>query len=434
MKIIKELLKKLLSDSLLEEYYCYKDRIGKEKKYNALLKTTQLHYKEIEKSIKSRSSEIPLRFASYVVFDSTFCAYGIMEYLIKHSSRFSTKIVIIPDISRGEIHMREQYKQTRDFFCKKYGENYILDGFDLETGKFFDYSENFDVIYRANPYDSMVNNVHSIQYLSTKNVLPIYMSYGCHVDRYSCYTVLPLLEMSLFWKVFADNKISYRDFKKYELIHGKNVVLTGYSKMDELAKYQNKTDSRKTVIIAPHHTINMESLPLSNFLNYSELILELPKKYPDIQFIFRPHPLLFTNMVKEGYWSTEKVNQYLDELQKLGVIYSYGGDYLEIFAKSDAIIHDCASFIVEYLYTDKPCCFFAKKNYKKVLSKLGIQCLKNYYLAFNEQQIFNFMDKIVLGNEDPLSSKRQKFVKRQISINYPNVSECIINKIESLLF
>lgn len=247
-------------------------------------------------------------------------------------------------------------------------------------------------------------------------------------DKYGCKVIMPMLEMSLFWKVFADNIYSLKDYKRFELSRGKNVVLSGYAKMDRLIDFEYAKSKKKRIIIAPHHSVNLPALPLSNFLNSSDFILELPKKYPDIQFIFRPHPLLFTNMVNEGYWTQEQVDEYILNIKKQGMMYSVGGDYLQVFVNSDAIIHDCSSFVVEYLYTRKPCCFFAKKNYKNIFSKLGKLCLKNYYLAFDHEQICNFIDNVVLKNEDPLEKKRDEFFK-ELAIYYPNASNKILEQI-----
>ena len=352
-----------------------------------------------------------------------------MNLMLLEPAKYSCKIVIIPDISRGIEHMIEQYKNTKAFFVNKYGQEYVVDGYDINNNKFIDASEYFDIIYFANPYDSMVNELHSIKYLSQKNILPIYLSYGCYVDKYSYQEVMPLLELSLCWKIFADNKYTFNDYKNYELIHGKNVILSGYAKMDSLIKYQKNTTDKKIIIIAPHHTISMQLLPLSNFLHNYNFIIELAKKYPQVQFIFRPHPLLFTNMVNEGYWTKDQVNQYIKKLQSLGMIYSVGGDYLDIFVQSDAIIHDCSSFIVEYLYTNKPCCFFAKKNYKNILSTLGKKCLKHYYIAFNQDQICTFIDHVINNKTDILAKKREIFVRKKLAVSYPNSSQKILDEI-----
>ena len=278
-------------------------------------------------------------------------------------------------------------------------------------------------------YDEMVNELHGIKYLSTKTVLPVYISYGCLADKYCCNVTIPLLETSLFWKVFADNKYSVKDYKKYELSKGKNVTCTGYVKMDNLSKIQETPHSRKNVIIAPHHTINNPALPLSNFLTYYDFILELPERYPEIQFVFRPHPLLFINLVNEKIWTAEQLEAYKNKLKEKGIIYSYGGNYFDVFVNSDAIIHDCSSFIVEYLYTGKPCCFVGNSHFKSIFSKLGKACLKNYYVAFDKEQIISFIENVIINEKDTLKETRKQFAENNIKLNYPNVSKIILKEI-----
>ncbi len=430
--MIKSVIKKICPKFVMDWYhslYFFAQRKYRAIKYRPLIEKTHEHYKEVAERIKNRGDR-PLRFASYVVFDSTFGAYGLMDLMLDDLKHYSPKIIICPDVCRGDIQLKEQYKKTKAFFISKYGAEYVVDGYDEKTGEFLDVSEQFDVIYCANPYDHMVNKVHGVKYLSTKNVLPMYMNYGCMVDRYGNNIIMPMLEISLFWKVFADDEISYHDYKKYTLSKGNNVVLTGYAKMDDFAKYEKESSTKKKIIIAPHHTINSTLLPLSNFLKYSDFFLSLPYKYPDVEFIFRPHPLLFVNLINEGFWSADEVTNYIAEIKKRGMIYSYGGDYLKIFVDSDAIIHDCASFIVEYLYTDNPCCFLAKENYKDIFSNLGNLCLENYYIAFSESQIINFIDDVVINGHDPKLEKRNLFKRKYLHFNYPDVSKKILEMLK----
>ena len=89
----------------------------------------------------------------------------------------------------GKKQLKEQYNKTKAFFIKKYGSEYVLDGYDEASGTFLDYSDQFDIIYCANPYDSMVNEVHGVKYLSQKNVLPIYINYGYSISRWHFETV-----------------------------------------------------------------------------------------------------------------------------------------------------------------------------------------------------------------------------------------------------
>lgn len=434
--MLKQTLKNICPDFILNFYIDYVReeivRASHRIKYSKEINTARRHYKSVEESIRNRKNR-PLRFAAYVVYDSSFSAYGLMDLMLADKAKYDAKVVIVPDVTRGEDNFHEQYKLTKEFFVKLYGSENVLDGYDEKSKEFLDLSDQFDIIYLACPYNSMVNKVHGVKYLSTRNVLPVYISYGCMPDKYGCNEIIPLLEISLFWKVFADNKISYKDYKKYELLRGKNVSCTGYAKMDSLSKAKEEPHEKKTIILAPHHTINNPGLPLSNFLSYYDFLLELPAKYPDIHFVFRPHPLLFVNMVNEKVWTKEQVEEYKEKLKNLGVTYSFGGNYFDVFVNSDAIIHDCSSFVVEYLYTDKPCCFVAKSNYKKIFSRLGNSCLKHYYKAFNKDDILHFIDEVVVKGNDSLKEKRIAFAEKNIRLNYPDVSKIIFEDISNFV-
>lgn len=397
-------------------------------KNQELIKRTYVHYSAIEECIRNRKDKI-LRIATYVVYDSSFAAFDLFDLIISSSEKYSVKIIIVPDISRGKDNQITQYNKTKSFFFNRYGSNYVFDGWNQENDEYYDLSDEFDIVYLANPYDTMVHEYHGIKYLSKKNVLPFYISYGCMPDNYGCKIIMPMLEISLFWKVFADNKMSFRDYKKYEMAKGRNVVLSGYAKMDSLIKSNYQKSERKRIIIAPHHTVNYPEFPLSNFVEYSKYILELPKLFPQIDFIFRPHPLLFTNMVNAGFWTKDEVLEYIRKIQNNGMFYSVGGDYLDIFVNSDALIHDCSSFVVEYLFTGKPCCFMAKNNYRKIFSNLGKSCLKNYYLAFNTRQITDFIQDVIINGHDNLKNKREKYAKKYLALNYPEVSKKILQEI-----
>ena len=431
-KIIKNLCPDFILDFYIEHLYESIDRTKKRIKYSKLIKETALHYKEVEKIIQNRKTG-KLRFASYVEYDASFSAYGLIELMLQQPNLYSAKIVVVPDITRGNENLISQYKQTKKFFTERYGKENVLDGYDIENDKYLDLSDQFDIINLSNPYDEMVHEFHGVKYLSTKNVLPVYISYGCLTDKYCCNVTIPLLETSLFWKVFADNKYSVKDYKKYELSRGKNVSCTGYVKMDNIAKVIPEEKNKKTVIIAPHHTINNPALPLSNFLNYYDFILELPSKYPDIQFVFRPHPLLYVNLVNEKLWTCEELEEYKRKIQEAGIIYSYGGNYFDTFVNSDAIIHDCSSFIMEYLFTGHPCCFVGNKNFKKIFSKLGKACLKNYYLAFSKEEILHFIDEVVINNNDYKKEIRNNFTEKHLKLNYPNVSKIILKDFDYLM-
>lgn len=397
-------------------------------KYPSIIRRTYKHYEKVVEQIRNRGNK-PLRFAAYVLYDSTFGGYGLMDLMLSDLQHYSPKIVICPDVARGETHLKEQYKRTKAFFVEKYGAEYVIDGYNEITGQFIDNSGQFDVIYCANPYDSMVNEVHGVQYLSTKNVLPIYINYGYTISKWHYVSVETNIEMSLFYKYYVDSTYTQKQIKKYQLAKGKNTVLVGYAKLDSLiVKHKNKI-TRLKVLISPHHTIDNQAktLYLSNFLIYYNLIIELPDLFPDIDFVFRPHPLLFINLINQHKWSKEMVEKYKSKLSEKNIQYSYGGDYLHLFNECDAIIHDCGSFMVEWLYTGKPCCYVVRgEHVRKQLDLLGNKALDYHTLAYNRNDIISFINNLKTNYKiSNISSE----IKNNIILNHPNVSNTILNNI-----
>ena len=55
----------------------------------------------------------------------------------------------------------------------------------------------------------------------------------------------------------------------------------------------------------------MKTLPLSDFLRYYDLILELHMIFPNVDFVFRPHPRLFTTLVNNNFWTQEEMERYI---------------------------------------------------------------------------------------------------------------------------
>ena len=389
------------------------------------------HYQDLVDQIRN-SGRKKLNFAAYVIFDSTFGMDAVLKKMLEFPEHWDPKIVVIPDVMRGRDNAIKTYKKTKAYFVERFGKDFVLDGWDPESDTYYDYLDRFDIVYYANPYDVMAHKYHKIQYAAKKNVLPVYVSYGYDVGRYTTLARLKAAELNLVWKLFADTTYMYQDYVKDQLIKGKNVVLAGYSKMDGFARYPVQKNERKKILITPHHTVSREDIPLSNFLEYSDLILDLPDIFPNVDFVFRPHPLLFSTLINEGFWTSEKLDKYISDLQAKNVIYSTEGDYLGIFAECDAIVNDCGSFTVEWLYTGKPGCFvYNKKLNKDFLTTLMNKAIDSYTIARNREEIIAFIKSIADSDIDR-EYEMQDWVKENIALNYPDVSSYILKEIDIL--
>lgn len=388
------------------------------------------HYDNVISSIKAKGKK-QLDFAAFVVFESCYGISDLFDRMLENP-KWNPKVVIIPDVSRGIEHQKKSYDKAKQYFINKYGSDKVIDGWNENSNEYYDIADNFDMIYFANPYDGMVHRHHSIEYASKKNVLPIYISYGYDICTATTQARFRSIALNVVWKCFADTVFSYDDFKKYMINKGENVYLVGYSKMDSYHQYNMSPKKRKKILISPHHTIKMDYLPLSNFLRFYNLILKLPEMFPDIDFVFRPHPLLFTNLINLAGWKQSDVDEYLEKLKKNNIEYSSGGDYLQLFAECDAIINDCGSYTVEWLFTGKPGCFvYSPELRPELLTKLMNESISQYNIAKSEDDIINFVKQVEQA-ESKNSYEVSDWVKENIMINYPDVTSAILKEINIL--
>lgn len=398
-------------------------------------KRTYLYFNMFRNAYKKRISKLSekykngekIKVAFLHMYATSIQDVCVFDEMLKDDV-FEPYFIVNPDVYRSKENFDYNYNRTKNELIEKYGNERVLDGYNYEKDEYVDYTNNFDIATTNNPYDAMAHQYFKIKYWALKKIPMFYISYfymgRCHV------TVDNLInnEFSYLWTIFAENKTVLDLAKKYQTIKGKNIVITGYPKMDKLSTLDmTNNNDKKIVIIAPHHTIQDNELSLGGFLQYYDAILQLPKKYPEITFVFRPHPMLIENL-NTLYWGEEKTKQYMDELlSNENVIYSTEGDYLELFAKSDALIHDCGSFLAEYLYTDKPCAYLYKKglNADKVWTELGKGMVDCHYIVNNSVDLDKFIEDVVIKGDDSLKEKRKKWFENNIKMDYPNVTKNI---------
>ena len=179
-----------------------------------------------------------------------------------------------------------------------------------------------------------------------------------------------------------------------------------------------------------------DTLSFSNFERYAEYFLALPDKHPELDFVFRPHPFLFTVMSHPSKWGQAKVDDWIARLKAhTNVRWCDEGDYFPAFASCDAMVHDCGSFLAEWFYTGKPCCFMLKtpSDIDAKFTPLGKECLSNCYLAYDKAAIEEFLRDIVEGGSDPKAAARDAF-RKSIMVNYPHAADAALASIKNSLW
>ena len=318
-------------------------------------------------------------------------------------------------ISKRDIWYKDFYEAVEEDveFFKKRGFR-VINAYD-KNGTPKDLTVlNPDIIFFDSPnLYGPANNSHFRLDLINWRFLTCYIPYGLlMVDSF--YYHYDNLNIRTCWKFFLDTDASYSRALSDAEFNGLNIVKAGYPKFDDyaLAKDAELPDKlqndNKTVIYAPHWSLDIEN-NFATFDIYKDIILNFAIDYPNINFVFKPHPELgfrITARYKDGIskFSFEDYENYMKTWDALpnGICITQGA-YVSIFERSDCMITDCGSFIGEYLPSLNPCIYVfnpRKKHQWDAYTPLARKILNTYYIAHDACELDRYFQDIVVNNND----------------------------------
>lgn len=357
---------------------------------------------------------------------------NVYKQMLEHP-RFNPVALICPVFMHGNEMMIKDMEQLVHFFKSK-GYNYRM-AYDMEKHIFIDIRKDLtpDFIFYTTPYINLTDERFFItNYL---DILGAYIPYGYNNNSEMQFSY-NLLFHNLLWRYYVESESHKKYSENTSRNKGRNCVVTGYPAIEGLIDNHTpaydswKVADRKLkrIIWAPHHTIEPEgNVSYSCFLDYADYMVELAKKYKDsVQFVFKPHPLLKTKL--EKIWGKSKTELYFHSWQEMPNTSIVDGDYIDLFLTSDAMIHDSGSFIVEYLYVNKPVLRTLNElPLDKLYNSFVLKCLDCYYFARNNNDIDRFIQNVI-NNVDSKKEQRTKFVNDMLMPkDFP--SRIIINDI-----
>ena len=385
-----------------------------------------------------RGEKIKVLF--FIINTSMFPAQSLYKAM-QEDDLFEPYIAVMPDLrwqSNADQEINDEIWETiekneTELAALGYEKDHILHAQVDEIGRWSDLCDGMDIVCYTTPY--MLSSFrYNHRYAVESDFLPIMVNYGFYRSKYDS-KVLALDTYQYMWKAFFECDETLNQYVDASENKGANAELSGYIKMDELVGYPRNDSDRKKVLIALHHSVSggsNEILALGNFERYSDFFKRLPDRYPQLDFIYRPHPFLMKTLSDPNHWGPLAVRKYIDTLKrKPNVTWSDNGNYLREFASSDACVQDCGSYLVEYFYTKNPCCYMLKdpSDINAKFAPLGKQCLENCYVSYNTEAIDKFLTDVVIGGNDPKKEAREEFAD-QIMVNYPHAAEAALAAIK----
>lgn len=330
---------------------------------------------------------------------------------------FEPIILVCPYSQYGEERMHKDMNLAYDYLYEK---KYPVKKAKKEDGSWLELKElEPDVVFFTNPHD-----LTSYEYYENA-----YMNYlSCYVPYYFMATNhagsdLAVLNTSFFmsmWKVYWASNYTKMLTEKKCASKGFNGLSFGYPAVEGLLKgsdlkeskvwkYQEK--SKKRIIYAPHHSIEDNSSALSSFMLFGESIKNIAfDNKEEIQWSFKPHPILKSKLYEHPSWGEKKTDEYYDFWRNQKYTQLDEGEYDELFITSDSIIHDCSSFIVEYAFTGNPCLYLVNNNnLKGLLNDFGRGVMDVYKQARSVKEIESFIRTVIDGSNTLEIQKRAYF-------------------------
>lgn len=337
----------------------------------------------------------------------------IYEQLSKHP-KFKVSIVILPSCSylleqqMKDVSALEKYfqdKQIPYILAEANGVPRIDVRKDLAP----------DVMFYPQPYYNYYPKRYA--YNSFYDKLLCYSPYAFWMSQGEWSYNQPLHRTA--WKLFYPTDLHRKDAFAYSSRKGKNMEVVGYPTADDFLtdnykdvwKFQPKL--KKRVIWSPHFTIFEGGyVTHSNFLWMADFMREIVYRYSgQIQFTFKPHPRLYSELCRHTDWGETKALEYYSFWEQMPNTQLETGEFVDLFMTSDAMIHDCGSFAVEYHYSENPVMYIAQNFEDQVAEKndFGKIAMKLHYVGKCKDDIIDFIENVVLKGDDPMKPQRQQF-------------------------
>ena len=263
------------------------------------------------------------------------------------------------------------------------------------------------VVFFTNPHGLAPRHLHN-ELLSTRLTCYVpynheVMTYGGNQQQYNSVT------HNSFWRIFVPHKESKDYYKTARIRSDAGVLTTGFPTCEPLltqdchsgqSPWKKQEKPKKRIIYAPHWLWN-DNIKMATIDTFGESMMRLAEKYrDDIQWAFRPHPMLWPKLMKDDSWGPERTKAFFSFWRDSDFCQIHDEDYVQLFRTSDAIIHDSGSFLAEYLYLKKPAMYLmTEQTGEKYFNPFGRRAVAACTVGRSADDIERFLVDVLKGTE-----------------------------------
>ncbi|HOE67621.1 MAG TPA: CDP-glycerol glycerophosphotransferase family protein [Candidatus Hydrogenedentes bacterium] len=161
-----------------------------------------------------------------------------------------------------------------------------------------------------------------------------------------------------------------------------------------------------------------------HFFEYKDYFVRLCRRHPRIDFVFRPHPLMFKNLLQTGELTPPLLEALVRTYETApNMTLDVSADYRKALLSADILISDVSSLIWEYMPLDKPVIYTHRTH---VFNEIGDQLAEGCYWASDEAELDSRIAQLMDG-QDPLAGKRRAISQALYCFPPEGVGECVKN-------
>lgn len=279
---------------------------------------------------------------------------GIYEDMLSREE-FEPIIIVVPPYNMSTKKYSISYKNN--YFIKNYPnavKAISKDGTVIDIA-----SMDLDYVFYQRPYDHyLVPKLRSSELV--KYTRCCYVPYGYSgSDIFNDLCTHRSFMRNMSYAFFESQYISdiTNNKLKNTLPHRfQDITFMGYPVLESFFGLANDKDTDtkvKNVLWTPRWSYDKKTGG-SHFIEYKDLFLELAGQYPDVEFVFRPHPLMFEELEREGLFSSDEKNRYLSQLNECGAKFDTDSLFIDAAEKADVLITDYSSILINFFVSGKP--------------------------------------------------------------------------------
>lgn len=309
----------------------------------------------------------------------------------------------------------------------EYGDsNYFLENYPsciraYDKGEFISFEDyKFDYVFLQRPYDHFLpEQLRSSTLVRFTKVC--YIPYGfVGADVFNIGNSDKIFFRNVYFSFLESEYMVEVLSKKFRTKHEKEnhkILNAGYPALIPYFSFE-KIEKLHTLMWTPRWSFNTITGG-SNFLNYKDCFIDVVKNHPEFNFVFRPHPLMFGEMLNKGLMNQKEIDDYIDTLKSLGVAYDKNTPLVESLKNIDVLITDFSSIIIQFFLTGRPIvycesCIEMNRTFQKM--KDGMYIVKSEDDFVNSIANLSLQGDYLKPTRDEIIS--QGFGQHLNSINY----------------